>query len=37
MTGTFFAFGAVGPAVGFLAGGQFLDLYVDFDKVDTKR
>ena len=30
-------FAIVGPVFGFILGGQFLNMYVDFDKVDTER
>ncbi|CAG2217411.1 SLCO4A [Mytilus edulis] len=33
--GIFYAFAIVGPAIGYLAGGAFLNLYVDFDSVNT--
>lgn len=33
--GLFYAFAIVGPAVGYLAGGAFLELYVDLDKLDS--
>ncbi|XP_076083885.1 solute carrier organic anion transporter family member 4A1-like isoform X3 [Mytilus galloprovincialis] len=33
--GIFYAFAIVGPAIGYLAGGAFLNLYVDFDSVST--
>jgi hypothetical protein len=33
----FHAFAIVGPALGYLIGGAFLNLYVDFDSVDTNR
>lgn len=35
--GIFFGFAALGPGIGFLVGGAFLDIYVDVDSVDTKR
>lgn len=33
--GIFYAFAILGPAVGYLAGGAFLDIYTDFNKIDT--
>lgn len=33
--GIFYAFAIVGPALGYLAGGAFLNLYVDFDSVNS--
>ncbi|KAK3087002.1 hypothetical protein FSP39_000238 [Pinctada imbricata] len=33
--GIFYAFAIVGPAIGYLAGGAFLDIYVDFNSVDS--
>ncbi|XP_061179184.1 solute carrier organic anion transporter family member 4A1-like isoform X1 [Saccostrea echinata] len=32
--GIYYAFAIVGPAIGYLAGGAFLNLYVDVDRVD---
>lgn len=29
-----YAFATLGPALGYVVGGQLLDLYVDFDQVD---
>lgn len=37
LVGIFYAFAIVGPAIGYLAGGAFLNLYVDFDSVNTNR
>ncbi|XP_045209332.2 solute carrier organic anion transporter family member 4A1-like isoform X2 [Mercenaria mercenaria] len=33
--GIYFGFAALGPGIGFIVGGVFLDIYVDADKVDT--
>ncbi|KAK7485686.1 hypothetical protein BaRGS_00023135 [Batillaria attramentaria] len=33
--GAFYAFAIIGPAIGYLAGGAFLDLYTDFHVIDT--
>ncbi|XP_055998205.1 solute carrier organic anion transporter family member 4A1-like isoform X2 [Ostrea edulis] len=33
--GIYYAFAIVGPAIGYLAGGAFLNIYVDVDKLDT--
>lgn len=30
-----YAFAAVGPAIGYVLGGYFLDLYVDFEAVSS--
>lgn len=35
--GIYYAFAIVGPAIGYLAGGAFLNIYVDVDKLDTAR
>ena len=35
--GIFYAFAVVGPAIGYLTGGAFLNLYVDFDSIDSNR
>ena len=32
--GIMYAFAALGPAVGYVAGGTFLAIYVDFSRVD---
>ena len=33
-TGTMYGFAALGPATGFILGGYFLTIYVDFARVD---
>nr|XP_022311407.1 solute carrier organic anion transporter family member 4A1-like isoform X2 [Crassostrea virginica] len=33
--GIYYAFAIVGPAIGYLAGGAFLNIYVDVNKVET--
>lgn len=33
--GFFYGAAALGPGLGYIVGGQLLDIYVDFDKVDT--
>ncbi|XP_022286828.2 solute carrier organic anion transporter family member 4C1-like isoform X2 [Crassostrea virginica] len=33
--GIMYAFATLGPALGYVVGGQLLDLYVDFDQVDS--
>ncbi|KAK3594365.1 hypothetical protein CHS0354_014072 [Potamilus streckersoni] len=33
--GIFYALAIVGPAIGYLAGGAFLDLYVDINRLDS--
>ncbi|XP_052765092.1 solute carrier organic anion transporter family member 4C1-like [Mya arenaria] len=33
--GILYGFAALGPGLGYIVGGQFLDMYVDVDKVDT--
>lgn len=33
--GFFYGAAALGPGLGYIVGGQFLDIYVDFDKVDS--
>ncbi|XP_060078688.1 solute carrier organic anion transporter family member 4A1-like [Ylistrum balloti] len=35
--GIYHAMNIVGPGVGFLVGGAFLKVYVDFDKIDTSE
>ena len=37
LLGLFYAFAILGPAVGYLVGGAFLNIYVDVDKIDTDR
>ena len=37
LTGIYYAFAIVGPAIGYLAGGAFLNIYVDVNKVETDR
>ncbi|KAH3709196.1 hypothetical protein DPMN_068658 [Dreissena polymorpha] len=32
--GILYGFASLGPGLGYIVGGQFLDIYVDFDKVD---
>ncbi|KAL4218293.1 Solute carrier organic anion transporter [Mactra antiquata] len=33
--GIFYGAAALGPGIGYIVGGQFLNMYVDFDKVDV--
>jgi organic anion transporter 4A/organic anion transporter 4C len=35
--GIFYAFTILGPAIGYLAGGAFLNFYVDINAVDPDR
>ena len=35
--GIFYALAIVGPAIGYLAGGAFLNVYVDIDSTDLNR
>lgn len=37
MIGIYYAFAIVGPAVGYLAGGAFLNIYVDVNLVNSAR
>ena len=34
-TGFLYGAAALGPGLGYIVGGQMLNFYVDFDKVDT--
>ena len=34
-SGILYAFATLGPAMGYIIGGQFLDIYVDFDQIAT--
>ena len=35
LVGCLYGSAALGPGLGYIVGGQLLDIYVDFDKVDT--
>ena len=37
LSGFIFACSALGPAIGYIVGGRMLQVYVDFDQVDTTK
>ena len=36
-SGIMYAFATLGPAMGYIIGGRFLDIYVDFDQIPSNE